>query len=263
MLFRSPNATFFDYQAYTLYNFWQEYYGEELNFYLNAEKELSILLSFEVPAGGGFIQEELEINGKDLAFKKDINPVYVYLAKDDFDSYEGGAAFLGYNSIDTMETITSKVETIIYDVGYEGRLSLSYFYDGLDDGSYGVNGDEFYLLAAKHKNSVIKIYRPIYEENGEIRFDDEEASLHGSNCISLCNFSDIRPNTKVEFVYRDKTIEFTPSLSLMDSSYINEIYGIIDLSDAYRDLEESEIYLESTSSLPYMWQVFKMADFIE
>lgn len=257
------NLSFFDFQAETLYNFWEDYYGGNLKFYLSEKNELSLLLNFQIPMEGGISQIELEIKPEDLPLEEEINPVYKYLAKEDYNLYEGAVAFLGYNTYNTLETIASKVETIIYDVGEEGKLSLSYFYQELDDGSYIVGGDEFYLLSGKYKNAVTKIYPLVYDENSEIGFNEEPAFIYGPNCISFCNFSDIRPNTMVEFIYRDKIIEFTPSLSLMDSAYINEIDGIIDVGDAYRELEERELYLELTSSTPHMWAMFKMADFVE
>lgn len=257
------NQSFFDYQGETLHNFWEDYYGGNFDFYLTGENELSLFLYFQLPMGEGVSQIELEIKPEDLPLEEEINPVYEYLAKEDYNSYEGAVAFLGYNSYDTLETIASKVETIIYDVGEEGKLSLSYFYKDLDDGSYIVDGDEFYLLSGKYKNGVTKIYPLVYDENSEVGFNQDPAFIYGPNCISFCNFSDIRPNTMVEFIYRDKVIEFIPSLSLMDSDYINEIDGIIDVGDAYRDLEERELFLELTSSTPYMWAMFKMADFVE
>lgn len=257
------NISFLDFQASTLYDFWEDYYGGKLEFYLNGKKELSFLVNFHVPIGGGIFQMELDIKPEEFPVEEEVNPIYEYLSKDDYNSYEGGVAFLGYNSYNTIETITSKVEGIIYNVGNQGKFPLAYFYKESEDGSYIVDGDEFYLLSAKYKNSVIKIYPSIYNENGEIEFADDTANIYGPNCILFCNFSDIRPNTKVEFIYRDRVKEFTPSLSLMDSSYINEIVGIVDLGDSYRALEESDINLELTSSLPYMWEVFKMAEFVD
>lgn len=257
------NVSFLNFQAETLYNFWQDYYKENLTFYLSEKNELSLYLNYAVPMGGGIIQEELEIKAEDFPLEEEINPIYEYLAKEDYNSYEGGVAFLGYNSYETMETITSKTEGIIYNLGNQEKFSLSYFYQELDDGSYILDGDEFYLLTADYKNSVIKIYHPLYDHNGEMIFSEDSGSIYGPNCISFCNFSDIRPNTKVEFIYRDKSIEFTPSLSLMDSNYIDEIDGIIDLGDAYRELEERELFLELSSSIPYMWELFKMAELVD
>lgn len=257
------DANFSNFQAYTLANFWQDYYEENLNFYLNSEKEMSLLLNFQVPTGAGFIQEELEIKEKDLPMEEEINPIYEYLAKENYELYEGGVAFLGYNSLDTMETIASKVETIISKFGDQARFPLSYFHYEIDDGSYFLNGDEFYLLCAKYKNAVIKIYYPRYDENNEMKFDDEAVNIYGSNCISFCNLSDIRPNTKVEYIYRDKIIEFKPSVSLMDSSKIKEIDGLIDLGYAYGELEESKVNFESTNNLSYMRRIFIREDFID
>lgn len=257
------DTSLLNFQENTLYNFWKEYYGGKLDYYLNSENELTLLLEFAFPARGGNIQMELEIKPEDLPIQEEINPIYQYLAKEDYNSYEGGVAFLGYKSFNTMKAITSKLEGIIYKFGDQGKLPLFYFYNELDDGSYIVNGDEFYLLAAKYKNSVIKIYESVNDESGEAVFEDQTLNIYGSNCISFCNFSDIRPNTKVEFIYRDKAIEFSPLTSLMDSSYINEIAGIIDLGEAYRELEKSEINLESTGTLPYMWRIFKMEGFID
>ena len=212
------DVSFLNFQAETLHEFWKDYYGEELKIYLNEKNELSLFLNYAVPMGGGIFQEEVELKPEDLPIKEEINPIYEYLAKEDYNLYEGGVASLGYNSFDTIKTITSKVETIISKFGDQGKFPLSYFYYESYDGSYQVDGDEFYLLTAKHKNSAIKIYPPIYDENGEIVFEDYLANIYGSNCILFCNLSDIRPNTKVEYIYRNKTIEFTPSLSLMDSS---------------------------------------------
>lgn len=257
------NVSFSNFQGESLYNFWQEYYKGNLNFYLSGENELSLFLNLTVPMGGGIFQEEFKFSTEDNPLDEEINPIYEYLAKEDYNLYEGGVAFLGYNNYNTIETITSKAEGIIYNLGNQERFELSYFYQNLDDGSYILDGDEFYLLAAKYKNSIIKIYPPIYDENGEIEFDNDLAIIYGPNCISFCNFSDIRPNTKVEYIYRDETIEFTPSLSLMDSSYINQIDGIIDLGDAYRELEERDLFLELTYSIPYMWELFKMGEFVD
>lgn len=254
---------FLGFQAETLDNFWQGYYGEALNLYLNGKNQLSLFINFRVPMGGGIFQMELEIKPEDIPLKEEINPIYEYLAKEDYNLYEGGVAFLGYNSFNTMKTISSKVETIISKFGNQGKFPLSYFYYKAGDGSYRVDGDEYYLLTGKYKNSIIKIYDPIYDKDGEIVFDNERVNLYGVNCISICNLSDIRPNTKLEFIYRDKAVEFSPSLSLMDSSYINQIDSIIDLTYAYGDLEESEINLETNTTIPYMWRIFKMADFLD
>ena len=83
---------------------------------------------------------------------------------------------------------------------------------------YEIEGDEYYLLVPKDKDTQIKIYENDFNtmEKGKLLFDIETASPF----VLKCNVSDIFSNVVIELVSPTKTIEFSPFLSLMDGSVV-------------------------------------------
>lgn len=76
-------------------------------------------------------------------------------------------------------------------------------------------GDEWYLILPKYKDESISIWNVELDGNGELVKTGEEYTTNKAVLLK-CNISDIIPSVLVKISANDKTVEFSPFISLKD-----------------------------------------------
>lgn len=145
----------------------------------------------------------------EAAAEDNITPLFAAVGCDTDDDY-AAITHLGYDLNDdlVLQTITERIKGI-----NSSELSDSIEQVRLD-------GNEFYLIIPKYKNSVITVYRT---NEDEIYDEASPVGVYSKPIVLVCNESDIISNAVVKIQYSNPdgsmgAVTVTPFLSLMDGS---------------------------------------------
>lgn len=104
-------------------------------------------------------------------------------------------------------------------LGYETPEDLDYYADKWLDGRalpvHDLSAGEYYLIIPRYADTTVELYQCDMEtQTRRLVFTDP----NGDAFVLHCNISDIFPDAVIRLTYGEESVEFSPSISLVDGS---------------------------------------------
>lgn len=142
------------------------------------------------------------------------------------DGYEFAVAYVGYvekADVNSVREFAAKSPV---------AAKYPFIADIANDRIILAGGGEIYCVIPAKTDAKITVNSLDHDENGAEILGDELFSGDGAPILISCNVSDIMPNAAVSITNGDKTLKFTPFISLRD--------GRLDLPENMKILDFSE-----------------------
>lgn len=216
--------------------------------YIDEAGNLRFIAQIILPEGSGEYMYSLPLE-KQIGDNTLFSPEYLRMANvlgidPNSDEKFGFIIYLGYAYYDEpLKTVLSKLYAWQAEfLNYEDPNLLLMSREN-EDGTIEIKGYEYYLIIPKWKNTTISLREMELKEGGVLgeieNYSLDKRAVRG-NCVVCVNQSEIMPNALVKMRYRDKNVEFSPSISLKDGEMeeISVLWSGKDILDFEKFINE-------------------------